>query len=137
MRIMTVFLALCFIVGCMSYGRKIDTYNIDKIKKGETTKNEVVSLIGSPDQIISDGMGNTIMQYTYIRVASKPQNFIPVVGAFTGGANTQNQSVVVTVGSDNIVSNIVSSYGASGTGMGVQMGSKAEIADVEENKRPK
>jgi hypothetical protein len=41
----------------------------------------------------------------------QPSNFIPIVGPFIGGTNTQNQMVMVIVGSDGIVRDITTSEG--------------------------
>ena len=40
--------ALC---GCASAGRKIDSAKVDQIKKGETTREQVLKLMGPPNQI--------------------------------------------------------------------------------------
>ncbi len=133
-------LILCLVVaisGCATYGRKVDQSNLEKIKKGETTREEVLQLIGSPDQIMKDGNGNITMQYMYVRVTVKPETLIPVVGSFVGGTNTQNQMVMITIGPDGKVSDIFSSYGASESSQGLSTGSKADLKEVEENKRPK
>jgi hypothetical protein len=73
----------------------------------------------------------------YIRVTAKPESFIPVVGAFAGGANTQNQIVMITIGPDGKVSDIFISYGASESGYGLSSGGKADLKEVEDNKRSK
>jgi len=59
------------------------------------------------------------------------------LGAFAGGANVQNQMVIVTFGSDSIVKDVISTYGVTESGMGASAGSKPELKGVEENKRPK
>ncbi len=125
------------LVGCSTYGRKVDQSNLEKIKKGETTREEVLQLIGSPDQIMKDGNGNITMHYMYVRATVKPETFIPIVGSFVGGANTQNQMVMITIGPDGVVSDIFQSYGASESSQGLSSGSKADLKEVEENKRPK
>jgi len=125
------------LVGCATYGRKIDQTSLEKIKKGETTREEVIQLLGSPDQITKDTNGNITMMYMYVRATAKPESFIPVVGAFAGGTNTQNQMVMITIGPDGKVSDIFTSYGASESGYGLSSGGKADLEEVEENKRPK
>ena len=136
-RLLALGLIISFFVGCASVGRKLDQASVDRIKKGETTREQVLKLIGSPDQMTRDGNGNVTFSYMYLRATAKPATYIPIVGAFAGGANVQNQMVMVTFGSDGIVKDIISTYGATESGMGASSGSKPELKDVEENKRPK
>ncbi len=127
-------LMLC---GCASVGRKLDANQVDQIKKGETTKEQVAQLVGNPDQATKDSDGVTTWLYTYSRATAKASNFIPIVGAFAGGFDTETQSVTVTFGTNGIVSNVISSYGAQDLGTGLNTGGKARISGVEDNKRPK
>jgi outer membrane protein assembly factor BamE (lipoprotein component of BamABCDE complex) len=134
--IITIIL-LMFLIGCASVGHKLDQEAVSKIKKGETTKKEVLALIGSPDQIVNLGNGDTSWSYTYVRATAKPATFIPIVGPFVGGTNVQNQFLTITFDPDNVVKNIMGTYGATEMDQGLTTGSKPDIKDVEENKRPK
>lgn len=134
---MQLVLGVLLFSGCASVGRKLDTAKVEQIKKGETTREQVLKLIGSPDQTTKSSNGDVTFSYMYSRATAKGSSFIPIVGAFAGGVNTQNQTAVVTFGPDGIVKEIVSSYGASDIGMGLESGSKANIKEVEQGKRPK
>jgi len=134
--VLLVFLAVC-LAGCVSSGRKIDQSAADKIEKGKTTREQVVNLIGSPDHITRTGNGDTIFMYNYMRIAAKPASFIPYVGLFVGGSNLQHQMYMVTFGPDGVVKDYLSTYGASESDRGLATGSKAEMPDVEAEKRPK
>jgi outer membrane protein assembly factor BamE (lipoprotein component of BamABCDE complex) len=125
------------LIGCATVGRKLDQSSVEKIKKGETTREEVLRLIGSPDQMTRDGNGNITMTYMYVRATAKPETFIPIIGAFAGGANVQNQMVMVVTGPDGVVKDIVSSYGSTESSHGLSTGSQADIPEVEQDKRPK
>jgi len=129
--------AAILLTSCVTSGRKIEQSSVDKIQKGVTTRAEVLQLLGSPDQLTRDSSGKVTMNYHYMRATAKPEGFIPVVGLFAGGANTQNQSVIVVCGSDGIVSDVISTMGASEAGMGLSSGSKATVNEVEDNKRAK
>ena len=122
---------------CATVGRKIDPKAVNSIKKGETTRQQVIQLLGSPDQITKDLNGNITMTYMYVRATAKARSFIPIVGAFIGGANVQNQSVVVTIGPDDKVSNVTATYGSTETDYGVGSGDKPDVSDVEDDKRQK
>ena len=136
-KILALALMASLIAGCASYGRKLDESAVDKIKKGETTRAEVLKSLGSPDQMTRNGSGDVTFQYMYVRATAKASSFIPIVGAFAGGANVQNQMVMVTFGQDGVVKDLISTYGANEMDSGLNTGSKADTQDVEQNKRPK
>jgi len=123
--------------GCYSVGRRIDQDAVTKIKKGETTKAEVLKLLGSPDQIMDDGMGNTTWTYMFVKSTVSAATFIPIVGAFAGGSKTQHQTVTVSIGENNKVNQVFSMYGGLESGMGVTSGDRADMPDVEDSKRSK
>ena len=125
------------ITGCASVGHKLDESKVDQIKKGVTTRDQVVQLVGSPNQITRDGFGRVIFQYIYSRATTKASTFIPIVGAFAGGANVQTQMLMVTFDTNNVVSDLFSSYGANEVNTGITTGSSAQMDDVQTSKRPK
>lgn len=137
MKLATIGLFLILVTGCASVGRKLDESKIDQIKKGKTTRQEVLALVGSPDQMTHNGSGETTFTYLYARATATPATYIPIVGAFAGGANVQHQMLMVTFGSDGFVKDFISSYGATESGTGMSTGSKANINDLEADKRPK
>lgn len=133
---LTLAAALLF-TGCVTSGRKIDQTKVDQIQKGVTTRDEVKKLLGAPDQIIRDANGNTTFQYHYVRATAKGESFIPVIGAFMGGANVQTQFFTVRFGEDNKVADFTSTQGGTETSTGASTGSKSNLPDVEKDKRPK
>ncbi len=135
-RLMGALLALT-VAGCVSIGHKLDPEKMDQIKKGETTRDQTIALLGSPDQVAKDSDSNVTFSYIYSRSTPKPATFIPIVGLFAGGADIQNQTFLVTFGPNGIVKNTTSTYGASEADMGAASGGHAEMDDVEKNKRTK
>lgn len=135
--IVVISLIFFTLVGCATVGRKISQDAVNGIEKGKTTREEVIKLLGSPDQMAKDTNGNITMTYMYVRATTKPISFVPIVGAFAGGANVQNQIVMITIGPDGKVSDVFSTYGATESGYGMSSGSKADLKEVETNKRPK
>ena len=132
----TLTLVAVALAACATVGRKIDTANVEKIEKGKTTRNDVLGLLGSPDQITQDGRGGVAFSYHYTRATAKPQNFIPIVGPFVGGTNVQNQMVMVFIGPDDIVRNVISNSGATDSSRLLSTGSKPQVEELEHNKRP-
>lgn len=122
--------------GCVSYGRKIDPSKVAQIKTGETTRAQVLQLIGSPDQVTSSGGGVMIFNYMFVRATPTAATYVPIVGAFAGGAHVQNEMVMVTFTND-VVSALTSSYGGNDTGMGANAASSASLPETTSDKRPK
>ena len=133
-RLLTIVIA-ALLTGCASVGHKLDETKVAQIKKGITTREQVLQLVGSPDQITRDGNGNVTFQYLYCRATAKASSFIPVVGAFAGGANVQNQMLMVTFGPNSVVNDLISTYGGNSVDTGVTAGSHAAMPDVDQNKR--
>lgn len=122
--------------GCASAGRKIDQTSVDKLQKGVSTQADVRSAIGSPEQITKDSDGNETWVYIYTRSQVKGTTFIPIVGAFAGGVDTQSQSTVIKFGPDKVVKSIESSYGGTSVDNGIEAGGKANL-ETDKGKRPK
>lgn len=134
-RLLSCLLTVTFATSCVSMGRKLDQDAVNRIHEGKTTRTEVVQWLGSPDQTTRVGEMTTF-QYHFARASAKPAGFIPVVGAFAGGVDVQNQMVSVTFDRNGIVRQLISSGGGSEMGVGLSAGSKAKV-DVEGTKRPK
>lgn len=125
------------LAGCYSVGRKIDMDAVKQIKQGESTREDVRGLLKSPDSISTDGYGNETWMYMYARASAKPESFVPVVGMFAGGANSQSQMVMVQFGPDGKVSNLITNISGMEVGSGASAGGRADIPEVEEDKREK
>ncbi len=132
-----ILLLIVGLAGCATSGRKIDQAAADQIEKGKTTKEQVIALIGSPESISRSSNGDTTYIYNYTRATAKPINFVPIVGAFAGGADVQHQMYMVTFDPKGIVKSYTSNYGASEADTGLIAGGKPDIPEVEENKRTK
>ncbi len=130
-------IVLISICGCASVGRKIDATKVDQIKKGESTQADVRALVGAPDNVTRDGTGRTTWGYFFARSSVKGQSFIPIIGGFVGGANTQTQTLIVTFGPDGKVENFIDSHGGMESGSNLDAAGKAKQDDVEKEKRPK
>ena len=74
-RVMAFVLLVGLLSGCVSSGRKIDQAAVETITKGETTKAQVITLLGSPDQITKLGSGDTIFMYNYMRAYAQAYYF--------------------------------------------------------------
>lgn len=78
---------------------------MQKLEKGESSKQDVRDLLGSPatSGITSDG--ETFFVYTFARSRVKASTFIPIAGAFMGGANTDVQTLQIWFDEQEIMKN--------------------------------
>lgn len=67
-----------------------------QIVKGKTTKDQVRALYGNPNATTSMMDGSEVWVYTFTHAHAKAASFIPIVGAFAGGAigETKNISII-------------------------------------------
>lgn len=112
-------IAFLLLAGCASTGRQIDQQAVAKIIKGQTTQTQVDSLLGPPTQQMRSSDGSSIYVYVYSRSDVKAATLIPVVGAFAGGATSQNQTCTVMFDPSGVVRDIYSSSGQSDTSTGL------------------
>ncbi|ECH0581385.1 hypothetical protein FPC59_24035, partial [Salmonella enterica] len=92
----TVFIiTTLFITGCSTSGnQKIKNETAQslqsKIIKNKTTKAEIVSKLGEPDTKTTLDDGNEQWRYFMSNNQFNAATFIPVLGLFTGGSQTQS-----------------------------------------------
>ncbi|EDN3893967.1 hypothetical protein GHS05_15910 [Salmonella enterica subsp. enterica serovar Heidelberg] len=95
----TVFIiTTLFITGCSTSGnQKIKNETAQslqsKIIKNKTTKSEIVSKLGEPDTKTTLDDGNEQWRYFMSNNQFDAATFIPVVGLFTGGSQTQSKTL--------------------------------------------
>lgn len=109
---------LLFIIGCIGVslvagcastttGNKFDESQINKIKTGTSTKENVLSLMGAPSSKNSSSNGTSIWSYQFMEFAGRPTalEFVPIVSLFAGGITTSSstQSLTTTFDKSGIV----------------------------------
>jgi outer membrane protein assembly factor BamE (lipoprotein component of BamABCDE complex) len=75
-----------------------------KITEGKTTKNEVTAALGQPAAISFTDAGNEIWTYKHARATPQAQNFIPLVGLISSGADVKTKELVIMFNKDDVVS---------------------------------
>src|SRR5262245_9411860 len=105
MRYVTVIAALFAFTACVSMGTKVDQDKLAQFEKGKTTYAEVIQQLGKPTQSTLNADGSRRLLYTYMQSQAKAANFIPIVGAFTGGADTENTSVMLEFDQNSVLTN--------------------------------
>jgi outer membrane protein assembly factor BamE (lipoprotein component of BamABCDE complex) len=124
MRYVLVIIALFVFTACMSMGTKVDQDKLTRFEKGKTTYAEVIQQLGKPTQSTLNSDGTRTVVYTYVQSQAKAANFIPIVGAFTGGADTENTSVMLNFDKDSVLTNYSATQGSSSMGTGINSGAR-------------
>jgi len=112
---------MIFTYGCVSsHGNKNVTNKslISQIKKGVSRKEDVKSLIGSPQNVSFIG-NDEHWYYYYTKTKVRSTNCIPVIGSIFGGIDTQSSSIIIIFDNHGIVKKI-GSANSSGGGGGIQ-----------------
>lgn len=99
MKLLIAAAAALALTGCVSTGTKVDTAQVAQFKNGETTEAEIVKALGPP-QSITDGPTGRTLVYVGTHAQAKASSYIPIVGAFTGGATGSSTVVVLRIGKD-------------------------------------
>ncbi|MBB6254097.1 outer membrane protein assembly factor BamE domain-containing protein [Nitrospirillum iridis] len=110
--------ALTCLTACASSGHKVDQAKVDAFQAGKTTRAEVVAAIGEPTAISTLPDGRHLAVYSYATAAARPETFIPVVGAFVGGADAKGSSYTFWFDKADILTSISSTQTNTSTGLG-------------------
>lgn len=94
------FIAIFSISGCSTSGNqklKNETSQslLSKIIKNKTTKTELLTKLGEPDTRTTLDDGNEQWRYFMYNNQFNATTFIPVVGLFTGGSQTQSKTIEI------------------------------------------
>jgi outer membrane protein assembly factor BamE (lipoprotein component of BamABCDE complex) len=96
------------LAGCASRGNEVlkaqDTSTVNlSIIDGQTTRDEVQRIYGSPAQTSFLSEKNEVWIYRWERATAQGQNFIPIVGAFVRGFDVRKKELVVIFNERNVV----------------------------------
>src|SRR5882757_4441545 len=79
--------AAVVLAGCVAGGVKVEERQLASFQKGQTTYAQVVGRLGAPTSSTLMPDGRRMIIYTYVQTQARPESFIPIVGAFVGGAD--------------------------------------------------
>lgn len=86
------------LAGCATVGTKVTDDNLTTLKPGETTEAQVVQMFGPPTVRTRQADGTVLLAYSHVDMRIRPATFIPFVGLFAGGSDTQTSSVALRFG---------------------------------------
>ncbi len=107
-------LALAILSGCAATGTKLTEQQIAQLEIGKTTYDQAIAILGEPTDVDLDSDGNRILVYEHTKAKAKGVNFIPVVGLFAGGTNTERDITKLYFGKDGVLKDMISRLGIKG-----------------------
>jgi len=90
-----IFILIFYLSGCATVGKRFSTDKINLIKKGVTSKQEILNIFGNPENISTDSEGRETFSYVYVKAKAKPTSFIPLLWIFSGGASTESEVLTI------------------------------------------
>ena len=124
MRYVSLLVALFALTSCVSMGTKVDQDKLARFEKGKTTYAQVIEQLGKPTQSTLNSDGSRRIMYTYMQSQAKAANFIPIVGAFAGGADTENTNVMLEFDQNSMLTNYSATQGSTSMGTGLSSGAR-------------
>ena len=109
------YVVMCLIVlslsACASTtaGNKFDQETFSHFVKGKTTYDEVVRELGEPSSLIKNADGSKTAEYRYLTRTTKPESYIPIVGGFLGGYNSEQNTAVLMFNKKSVLTDYSSS----------------------------
>jgi len=107
----TIALACCALAAMpacttVSGGRKVDPENISRIKKGTTTKGEVLSLLGKPSSVTHLDDGRESLNWAYFYSKFDGFHFDPAPGLATRYTQRKYELWSIIINKDGVVEDI-------------------------------
>lgn len=118
-----------FLSACASTGVLLSEDQISSLQKGKTTYSEAVDRLGRPTNMTRTSDGRRIVSYIYSEAQSRPESFIPIIGAFVGGVDARSSVVTLQFGADNVLEDFTVSQSEMGTGLGAASGTTFDRVD--------
>jgi len=128
MKALTAVLTLLFLTGCATtVGNDFSDEQVDQIVIGETSKSEVIQILGEPamrgDSTYAENANvegyDSYFSFVFSESQMSAQSFIPFVNLFFGSADTSTKTLTIHFDSDDIVANTSTSQGSQTIGTGL------------------
>jgi len=129
MKQMWLLIAAIILSSCVSAGVEVTQKQAASLEKGVTTYADVIARFGKPTTVMLRADGTKFVSYVYMHGQPKPQTFIPIVGAFAGGADVKSNSVSLMFDKDGILTDFTASETNVGAGTGIVGGAYRQPVD--------
>jgi outer membrane protein assembly factor BamE (lipoprotein component of BamABCDE complex) len=103
-------------------GTKVDQATVAQFEKGKTTHAEVIQQLGKPTQSTMNSDGTRTVTYMYMQSQVNAANFIPFVGPFVRGTESENTTVTLNFDRNSLLTNYTASEGGTSVGTGLTSG---------------
>lgn len=113
---------LLALAACVSTGTQIKEDQLKSFEKGKTTITDVRTALGEPNSTALNPDGTRTLVYIYTQAQARPASFIPLVGAFVGGADSRSNMVMLRFDAAGVLLDYSSSESTFGTGTGLAAG---------------
>ena len=102
---------IIFSSGCYSskVGNELSREQVSQVQPG-MYRPDVERILGAPTTATPDGQGGMIFYYTFMETKVRGSSYIPIVGSFTGGADTDQKNVTVYFDRNGRVKDMISNY---------------------------
>jgi hypothetical protein len=117
----------------VSSGVQVPAAATQGFEKGRTTMAEVQAKLGAPTVRTSNGAGGTIFVYSGVTATTRAATFLPIVGAFAGGADTRMTSVTLTFDPHGVLTDVQRTEMQSGSHLGA---SQPQVSQKLPSQRP-
>ena len=122
---------------CVAGGTQVKESQLSQFHKGKTTIREVVDALGDPNtnSLLPDG--SRMLCYAYVQAAARPETFIPIVGAFVGGADSRSNTTCFQFAENGILKGYTSTSSKFGSGSNLASGVHGDTRTPNEPKQAK
>jgi outer membrane protein assembly factor BamE (lipoprotein component of BamABCDE complex) len=117
-RVITLALLVGMLAGCVSSGVEVKPEQTANFQPGVTTRQEVVARLGNPTTVSTLPDGTVMMVYAFSAAQARPASFIPIVGAFVGGADARSSMVSFQFTPAGVLKSSSSTTSQSGSQLG-------------------
>jgi hypothetical protein len=122
MRAIVIAVFTVMLVGCVAAGTQVKQEQLAQFHKGESTYQDVISVLGRPNSSTISGEGDRIACYTFIQSTIRGESLIPIVGMFAGGADSHVDMTCLTFNREGILARYTSTTSETGAGHGFESG---------------
>jgi hypothetical protein len=123
-RFSLLIISLFALSACMSIGTKVDREKVSQFVPGKTTYAEVIQQLGKATQSTMNSDGTRTVMDMYMQSQVNAVNFIPLVGVFVRGGESENTTVTLNFDKNSLLTNYTASEGGTSVRTGITSGRK-------------